>query len=276
MTTESLPYTVLLILAQITAGSLATLCIFNLRFQLTRGYLLTSAATILSFALLTSGTILSLEIPESISGFLINKEMENLTRLLLHGTVILSALHLLSLWKLEPMISRILGALAAISGSAAIFALAALFSPPAWSYHIVAVNLALGSLVLGGSLMAMLWGHWYLTSGKLPKEPMVAMAKFTLGALLLHALSTGIFSSLPAASPPINEISFGNLYLNANFWLRMSVGFGFPIAATWLAWRAALINGMMSTTGLLYLALGAILGGETLGRALFFTTGVTT
>jgi hypothetical protein len=123
--------------------------------------------------------------------------------------------------------------------------------------------------------MAMLWGHWYLTSGKLPKEPMVAMAKFTLFALVLHALFTGIFSTLPASSPPINEIALGNLYLDANFWLRITIGFGFPIAATWLAWRAALINGMMSTTGLLYLALGAILGGETLGRALFFTTGVT-
>lgn len=276
MTTESLPYTVLLILAQLTVGSLVTLSIFSSRFQLTRGYLLTSAATILSFAILASGTILSLEIPKSISGFVVNKQVETLARLLLHGTLILSALYLISLWKLGARLSRTLCTLTATVGSVAILTLAALFSQPAWSYLIVAINFTLGSLVLGGSLMAMLWGHWYLTSGKLPKEPMVAMAKFTLGALLLHALSTGIFSSLPAASPPINEIAFGNLYLNANFWLRMSIGFGFPIAATWLAWRAARINGMMSTTGLLYLALGAILGGETLGRALFFTTGVTT
>ena len=276
MTTESLPYTVLLILAQLTVGSLVTLSIFSSRFQLTRGYLLTSAATVLSFAILASGTILSLEIPKSISGFVVNKQVETLARLLLHGTLILSALHLISVWKLGATLSRSLCILAATVGSVAILALAGLFSQPAWSYLIVAINFTLGSLVLGGSLMAMLWGHWYLTSGKLPKEPMVAMAKFTLGALLLHALSTSIFSGLPAASPPINEIALSNLYLNANFWLRLTIGFGFPIVATWLAWRAARINGMMSTTGLLYLALGAILGGETLGRALFFTTGVTT
>ena len=257
-------------------GSLITLSIFSWLFQLTRGYLLTSAATILALAILSSATILSLNIPESISGFIINNELVNLAEWLVHGTLILAALYLLSLWKFGPLISRTICGLAAIAGLVTILTLAGLFSLPAWSYLVVAVNFTLGSLVLGGSLMAMLWGHWYLTSGKLPKEPMVAMAKFTLLALVLHALFTGICSSLPAASPPINEISLSNLYLDANFWLRITIGFGFPIAATWLAWRAALITGMMSTTGLLYLALGAILGGDTLGRALFFTTGVIT
>ena len=62
--------------------------------------------------------------------------------------------------------------------------------------------------------------------------------------------------------------------MELTFWLRIGVGLIFPIVTTWLALQAAKIDGMMSTTGLLYLALGALLGGETLGRALFFITAV--
>ena len=116
MTTESLPYTVLLILAQLMVGSLITLSIFSWLFQLTRGYLLTSAATILALAILSSATILSLNIPESISGFVINNELVNLTEWLVHGTLILAALYLISLWKFGPLKSRLIYALATTAG----------------------------------------------------------------------------------------------------------------------------------------------------------------
>jgi hypothetical protein len=51
------------------------------------------------------------------------------------------------------------------------------------------------------------------------------------------------------------------------------VGLLFPTAVTWLAFKSAQIRGMMSATGLLYIALGAILAGEVLARGLLFTTG---
>jgi hypothetical protein len=47
----------------------------------------------------------------------------------------------------------------------------------------------------------------------------------------------------------------------------------FPAVLAWLAWRTARIRGMMSATGLLYIALGAVLAGEVLARGLLFTTG---
>ena len=60
---------------------------------------------------------------------------------------------------------------------------------------------------------------------------------------------------------------------NPAFWLRVGVGLLFPIGVTWLAFRAAQIRGMMSATGLLYIALGAVLAGEVLARGLLFSTG---
>ena len=51
------------------------------------------------------------------------------------------------------------------------------------------------------------------------------------------------------------------------------VGLVFPLVVTALAWKAATIRGMMSATGLLYIALGLLLAGEVLARGLLFTTG---
>ena len=54
---------------------------------------------------------------------------------------------------------------------------------------------------------------------------------------------------------------------------RVGVGLLFPLLLATLAWRAATIRGMMSATGLLYIAVGGVLTGEVLARGLLFATG---
>ena len=51
------------------------------------------------------------------------------------------------------------------------------------------------------------------------------------------------------------------------------MGLVFPIVLAILAWQAATIRGMMSATGLLYIAVAAVLAGEVLARGLLFATG---
>jgi hypothetical protein len=58
------------------------------------------------------------------------------------------------------------------------------------------------------------------------------------------------------------------------FWLRVGVGVLFPLALCLPVWRTARVRSMMSATGLLYIALGTILAGEIMARALFFVAGV--
>jgi hypothetical protein len=77
----------------------------------------------------------------------------------------------------------------------------------------------------------------------------------------------------PAQEVPLSDGLGVSLGANPAFWLRVGVGLLFPIAVTWLAFRAAQIRGMMSATGLLYIALGAVLAGEVLARGLLFSTG---
>ena len=59
---------------------------------------------------------------------------------------------------------------------------------------------------------------------------------------------------------------------NPIFWLRLGVGLLFPLALAFMAWQSSIIRSMMSATGLLYIAMGGVLAGEVLARALLFTT----
>ena len=64
------------------------------------------------------------------------------------------------------------------------------------------------------------------------------------------------------------------LIANPAFWLRVGVGLVAPLALSLLAYKAATIRGMMSATGLLYIAVGGVLAGEVLARGLLFATGI--
>jgi hypothetical protein len=60
---------------------------------------------------------------------------------------------------------------------------------------------------------------------------------------------------------------------NPAFWLRVGVGLIFPAILAFMAYKSSQERAMMSATGLLYIAVGAILAGEALGRGLLFVTG---
>ena len=52
----------------------------------------------------------------------------------------------------------------------------------------------------------------------------------------------------------------------------MKRSFLFPLALAYMAWQSSLVRAMMSATGLLYIAVGAVFVGELLGRGLLFVT----
>ena len=89
------------------------------------------------------------------------------------------------------------------------------------------------------------------------------------------ARDLGLEIALPPRELPLGESRLGvALFANPAFWLRVGVGVLFPLALSALAWKAATIRGMMSATGLLYIATGCALAGEVLARGLLFVTGV--
>ena len=64
-----------------------------------------------------------------------------------------------------------------------------------------------------------------------------------------------------------------DLASNPGVWLRVGIGLVFPVLLAFMAYKSSTEHSMMSATGLLYIAVGAVLAGEALGRGLLFVTG---
>ncbi len=274
MSADSLPYTVLILIAELAVGSLVFVTWFDARGMVTRGYVQTGAAIVVPAALLALLVAFRLDPQTGIDGYTLRAGvLDGLRAALLLFTAV-SVLHLVAAFTEHARLARALGWAGGAVGVVAIVLLAALVSAPAWSYAGVLGSMLVSALVLGGSLMAMSWGHWYLTNSGLPKEPLEQMALLVLGALVVQALLVVAGAAAPVRETPLTQGAFGvSLGENPAFWFRVGVGLLFPLVLAWLAWRAAMIRGMMSATGLLYIAVGAVLAGEVLARGLLFATG---
>lgn len=273
MNAASLPYTVLVLLVELAAGSLAMLTVFDARRQVTVGYVKAGAMLVLPLALLAAWTATTLEARPEVDGYALAEDWLRPFTLALAVFVACAAAHTVAAFTQRHRAGVMLGAVGSVVGAATLFLLAGYLALPAWSAVGLVLSVFASAAVLGGALMAMTWGHWYLTSGRLPKEPMEQMALVVLVALGVQAALVLAGAVLPVREAPPGDGAEIALGANPAFWLRVGVGLVFPAGVTWLAFRAAQIRGMMSATGLLYIALGAILAGEVLARGLLFTTG---
>lgn len=273
MNAASLPYTVLVLLTELAVGSLVMLTVFDARRQVTAGYVKAGAMLVLPLALLAAGTTTTLESRAEVDGYALAEGWLRPFTLALAAFVALAVLHTVAAFAQRHRAGIVLGVVGGAAGALALVLLAGYLASPAWSLLGLVLSILASAGVLGGALMAMTWGHWYLTTGRLPKEPMEQMALVALVALVVQAVLVLAGTVLPARQTPLSAAADLALAANPAFWLRVGVGLVFPIGVTWLAFRSAQIRGMMSATGLLYIALGAALVGEVLARGLLFTTG---
>ena len=274
MSPETLPYTVLILLAELAIGCLVFVTYFDARGMVTRGYVQTGATIVVPSALLALLVAFSIAPEDEIDGFTLRPGALDALRISLVVFSAVSGVHLFASFADRERESQIAGALGGVAGLVVLGLLAALVAQPAWSYLGVLGSMAASTLVLGGSMMAMSWGHWYLTNSGLPKEPLEQMSLAVFGALVAQAVFIAIAAFAPVREVPLTQAAFGvELGENPAFWLRVGVGLVFPLVLAWLAWKAATIRGMMSATGLLYIAVAAVLAGEVVGRGLLFATG---
>ena len=272
MNAASLPYTVLLLLVELAIGSLAVTVLFDARRMVTRGYVKLGAIVVFSCAVLAVAAAEAIGTPR-IDGYTLEPNWMPMLRVSLWVLSIVSGVYLVVTFIERYRLGIVLGVTGTLVGAAALIAFAGLVGPPTWSYAGTLASLLAGTVVLGGTTMAMSWGHWYLTNSGLPKEPLEQMSLLVLGAIVAQAVLVVVGAIAPVREAPLTtglEVGLGQ---NPAFWLRVGIGLLFPAFLAWLAWKAATIRGMMSATGLLYIAMGAVMVGELLGRGLLFTTG---
>ncbi len=274
MNVASLPYTVLLLLLELAVGSLALVTVFDARRQVTSGYVKAGASLVAPMAGLALWTYLTLDRVDEVDGYALDGDWLRPAGFALGLFFLVTLGYMAASFSDRRNAAIRLGAGGTVVGAVALALFAALIAEPVWSYIGALISVLASAAVLGGALMAMVWGHWYLTSGRLPKEPMEQMALVVLGALALQGALVLLGALAPVRNVPLSEGAFGvGLAQNPAFWLRIGVGLLFPAVAALLAWRSARIRGMMSATGLLYIVLGAVLAGEVLARGLLFSTG---
>lgn len=136
------------------------------------------------------------------------------------------------------------------------------------------VELVALAAVLGGVWAAMVLGHWYLVTPRLPEAPLVRFARWLALAL---AVQLALFVAwLGLGAGPEGTPAFAALVgpWALFVWLRLLVGLVFPLIVSWAAIQTARSRSMESATGLLYINIGTIAAGTILAAGLYFGAGL--
>ena len=273
MSLDALPYTLLLILAEFSVGSLIAALIADARGMVAPGFVKLSAALVSIGALLTLLSALSVS-GAGVEGYHLKDGLTTPVRAVFAAFLALSLPYLLLTLGSRRRRSLQFGALTAAAGLAGLCLLAFQLSPPTWSVAGALLSLLVGALALGLVNEAMILGHWYLVQPKLPGRPLQELTLLLFAVLAVQCVLVIVNAAVPAREVPHSSaIIAGSLGSNPAFWLRVGVGLIFPVALAYMAWQSSNERAMMSATGLLYIAVGAVFVGEVLARGLLFVTG---
>lgn len=269
----ALPYTLFLFLTEFTVGSLLILVALDTWRMVAKSFVKLSAAMVWVAAGLTLLLGMTLEDKPEVGGYLLDVSFMDGVRAALVALFILSLFYTYTVFRQHNWASLAFGGVALVAGLAALFLEAWVFSLPTWGYAALLLSLLAGSLSVGAVTLGMIWGHWYLVTPRIPIKPLSQMTLFLLGALVLQGILLGVNLALPVREVPPSALGL-SIAENMFFWLRLGGGLIFPMLLAFLAWQSSTMRATQSATGLLYLAVGAILSGEILARGILFTTAV--
>ena len=170
--------------------------------------------------------------------------------------------------------SRPLAAAGLGAGLFALFAGAAGWGGSIFGSALLFVQLVVLAAAIGGVWAAMILGHWYLVTPKLPEAPLVLFARLLLGVVGLQVVL--FVAWLATGAGPSGRAGFAELTgpWALFVWLRLIVGLVFPLVVSWAAIQTARTRSMESATGLLYINVGSIAAGTILAAGLYFGAGI--
>jgi hypothetical protein len=273
LSVESLPYTLLLLLAQFTAG--VTLLVVYTQLRGTYEPAFIRVCSWITGAILLMLVALAIAPNTDAGGFALDTDIVDPIRATSMALVLFTAIHWFFLRREdETFLVNATGSTAVGLGAVMLVFLATLVHIPTWSIFGPLLMLFAGSVTIGAFMVAMIWGHWYLVKPSLDEKPLNELALIAIVAVGVQLVVTAINAIIPAGATIDSDALLAvSLPENPAFWLRVGIGLLFPIALAYMAYTSSKERSMMSATGLLYIAVGAILAGEALGRGLLFVTG---
>lgn len=136
------------------------------------------------------------------------------------------------------------------------------------------VQLAVLAAATGGVFAAMILGHWYLVTPKLPESPLLLLSRILVGVIAAQVVLFAIWVATaagPAGGAPFSALT-GEWALFV--WLRLIIGLIFPLVVSVGALKTAATRSMESATGLQYINVGTIAAGTILAAGLYFGAGL--
>jgi len=272
MSAEALPYTLLILLAELTAGGLWVLWGAHWRGNSAESFVKFSAALVPIMAAISFSVAAGLDFKPEVDGYPVDTSYVGEARAALLATLLLSLPYVALTVAGARRPALVAGGLASAAGLAALASLAAVFAEPVWAYPLALASMVVGALVVGGVSLGMTLGHWYLVTPRLPERPLREMTFFLLAAMVLQALLIASALALPhddisgSVDTPILENMF--------FYMRVGFGLAFPLVLVWMAYDSSGARAMQSATGLLYIAMALVLAGELVGKGLMLTSAV--
>ena len=261
----TLPLALFLLLAETAAGGVATVAYLRVTGGLTQGFLKFIAVTyaifgVLAFLVVLAGPPNPPAINASIAGGLVFLQGLLVVALVVNAVVVWRRKDALIGWAFTLAASVLL--LAGVA--AALWPLAGSLLDGAAIVLVVALSAA----VLGAATTGMLLGHWYLVTPALTNRPLLRAIGVLLASLVLQAILFPLtLAGLAHGSGSVGH-ALGLSPVLTVLWALSAVAL--PLVAAGLALPTCRLRSFMSTTGLLYLAMIAILPGQLLGQLLFF------
>jgi hypothetical protein len=144
-----------------------------------------------------------------------------------------------------------------VAGQAAVWAVPESLDGRALGELVSVLDVATSSWLLGGVLVCMLLGHWYLNAPEMEITPLSRLLAFTYAGLFARAaVCGGVLVWNPGGASDAGPVVLWMLVLR---WLFGIVGLA---GVLWMAWQTLKIPNTQSATGLLYVAVLAVLAGE--------------
>ena len=274
MNPEARPYTRLPSLIELAVGSLWITVASDLRGGVTRGFVMTMALCVAITAGLAYWTAGVIDLRGSVDGYRIDEHPFDDVKRATMVVIVTSAVYMFCVFMGWDPIGRLFGIAGSIAGVLSVALLAVMLAPPTWGFPAALIALIGGTLAMGAVSVSMVWGHWYLTEGKLPAWPLRDLDVILLAALGFQVLVLAINLVVPVRETPTpsNAVDVG-IFGNPALYLRIGVGLVFPIVLGVLSYKTTQMKAMQSATGLLYIAMGAVFVGEVLAKGLMFLTG---
>jgi len=146
-----------------------------------------------------------------------------------------------------------------------------------WENWVLLLNHLAATALLGSVMLTMVFGHWYLVIPRLSIDPLKRLTKVLMGAIAIRIVT--IIASLSVLQVEQNislHAVLRELTIQQGifFWPRMIFGVVVPIVLAAMIWSTVKIRHTQAATGLLYLAVVALLFGEFFSKFLLFAVNI--